>query len=400
MLAELGAQHGPRAGAGVFAQRLPVGLVGSEDVLVPAAVEHQSAVVERDPGDPGGQRGLPDAGLPADQGEYPVPGAGPLPAFPQGPQLGHPADEGGVRHAGQPAEVGAGGMLAVAVAVAVGVVIGVSAGGRLVAHPGRGGRVGGSQRREGVLQAGYGQLPDPLGLVEVLQPVLAEVAHVEAVGQGVLDERVGDLRQQDLPAVPGGAQPGRPVYPEPDEPAGPRGRLGGVEAHPDADPGAGRPLVRRQRALGGDRRRHGILGGTERDEERIALGVDLPAVVGGEGLPLQALAGGQDVAVAFPVPAYQPGRALDVGEQQRHRARGGRFARQRIGQHVLVDEGAGGDQAYPRSRFHGGLVRTARLVGSPGGVGDGHIAPLGSPGSPTRRRSHDHDGFGPLDTHG
>ena len=57
-----------------------------------------------------------------------------------------------------------------------------------------------------------------LGLVDVLQPALAEVVASYAVGEGRPDERRRRRRQQHLATVAGGADPGRsttsiPTYP-------------------------------------------------------------------------------------------------------------------------------------------------------------------------------------------
>ena len=54
----------------------------------------------------------------------------------------------------------------------------------------------------------------------------------------------------------------------------------------------------------------------ERDEERIALRVDLVAAVGVERLPEQALMVAEHRAVVVPQPLHQPRRSLDVREQE------------------------------------------------------------------------------------
>jgi hypothetical protein len=54
----------------------------------------------------------------------------------------------------------------------------------------------------------------------------------------------------------------------------------------------------------------------ERDEERIALRVDLVAAVGVERLPEQALMVAEDCAVVITQPLHQPRRSLDVREKE------------------------------------------------------------------------------------
>ena len=56
-------------------------------------------------------------------------------------------------------------------------------------------------------------------------------------------------------------------------------RLAGVQSHPHADLRAARPLVRAERALGFDRGVGRVLRAREREEEGVALRVDLGAAV-------------------------------------------------------------------------------------------------------------------------
>ena len=77
----------------------------------------------------------------------------------------------------------------------------------------------------------------------------------------------------------------------------------------------------RQRGLrlarGGDGSRRGRKG----DEEGVALGVDLDAAVGGEGVAQEAAVLGQRIGVALGAEGVeQLRRALDVGEQEGDRA--------------------------------------------------------------------------------
>ena len=107
------------------------------------------------------------------------------------------------------------------------------------------------------------ELEETLGRAQVLQPVQAEIAHI---GAGEVGRR---LRQQHLPAVPSGGDPRRPVHVEPDVAlVGPE-RLPRVQSHPHPH----RPAGKRALRVGGGRHRIGRT--RERDEERIALRVDL-----------------------------------------------------------------------------------------------------------------------------
>ena len=88
-------------------------------------------------------------------------------------------------------------------------------------------------------------------------------------------------------------------------------RRTGVQAHAHRDR-PGRELL--VRLLRGRRR---SLGGRERDEERVALGVDLDAAVSGERIAQHAAVLGERLGVRVrPERVQQPRRALDVGEEE------------------------------------------------------------------------------------
>ena len=86
--------------------------------------------------------------------------------------------------------------------------------------------------------------------------------------------------------------------------------LAGVHADPHADVAVGQRSL--CRCGSGDR----IMRATERDEERIALGVDLDAVVLGEGVTEHVPVRGEHVAVPVAEAAGELGRPFDVGEEE------------------------------------------------------------------------------------
>ena len=75
-------------------------------------------------------------------------------------------------------------------------------------HAGCGGRRR-TQRRKARGQTGHDELVEALRPFEILQPVLAEVAQLEALEPIAADERRRRLREHDLSAVCGGADPRR-----------------------------------------------------------------------------------------------------------------------------------------------------------------------------------------------
>ena len=127
-----------------------------------------------------------------------------------------------------------------------------------------------AERREVVVA----ELEQPLGLGEVAEPVLAEVAH------GVRgDPRARRLREDDLAAVRDGRDAGAAVDVEAHVALLRRRRRPRVQAH------AHRERAAAQRVLRLRRRRGRVPGAPERDEERVALRVDLDAAVRGERVP-------------------------------------------------------------------------------------------------------------------
>ncbi len=179
----------------------------------------------------------------------------------------------------------------------------------------------GAERREVVPEALDHELVEALGLVDVLQPLLAQVAERRVGRQLVPDERGGGRGEEHLATVRGGGDPRALVEAEAVIALVADLGLAGVEAHADAALGALGPVVRGERALRVGGRGDGVAGAGEGVEERVALRVHLAAAVRREGLAEEAAVVGEQVAVARAELLQQARRALDVGEQHRHRAR-------------------------------------------------------------------------------
>ena len=163
------------------------------------------------------------------------------------------------------------------------------------------------QRREGAVS----ELEERHRLGDVLEPVLAEV------GQLVLDELGGRLREDDLAAVARGGDARSEVDVVADVALVGEQRRAGVQADAHADRARlSASVIARGR---GDRpRRRG-----EGEEERVALRVHLDAAVGGEGLAEHATVLGERLRVRLrPELVQQLRRALDVREEERDRAGG------------------------------------------------------------------------------
>ena len=87
-----------------------------------------------------------------------------------------------------------------------------------------------------------------------------------------------------------------------------------VNAHAHAHLGAGGKVGRRELALGGNGEPERVQWFTEDHEERVALGLDLRAVVGSDVAAQDGVVMRQDVRVLGAERRQQPSRALDVGE--------------------------------------------------------------------------------------
>ena len=139
--------------------------------------------------------------------------------------------------------------------------------------------------------------------------------------QSGADQVVGRRRDERLAAVrragdPDGQDDVQAVVDRLREP-----RLAGMNADADADGGALRPLRRLpEPLLHVHRPAYGIARAAEREEERIALGVDLLAPVLFEGGTHETMMLFQELPVAVSELVYEPRRSLDVREQEGDRA--------------------------------------------------------------------------------
>jgi hypothetical protein len=153
------------------------------------------------------------------------------------------------------------------------------------------------------------ELEQALCADQILQAVLAEVADRSVC----LKEAAGRLGDDDLAAVRGGCNARRPVDVHADVALLGHERLAGVDAHPDLN----RPCFERllRLACGGD----GVGRTRERDEERVALGVDLDPVVSSEGLTDHASVLSNEIGVSRSVIPNKARRPFDVCEEERDR---------------------------------------------------------------------------------
>ena len=174
----------------------------------------------------------------------------------------------------------------------------------------------GARRGEFARQAFRAQLIETLGTVDVLQPELAEVGDPDVLREVVLDERPRRSGHQHLATVRRGRDPRRPVDADSHVPVAADGRLARVQAHPDEHRLTVRPGLCGERALRGHRRCGRCRRARERREDRVALRVHDLATLPLDDVAQDPLVLGEDVPVAVAEPLQQPGRSLDVREQE------------------------------------------------------------------------------------
>jgi len=165
-------------------------------------------------------------------------------------------------------------------------------------------------------------LEELLGTVQVPEAVRAEVTQAHPLGGIVLHQVMRGLREENLSAVRGRADPGCTVDVDPDIPPGRVHRLSGVEPHAHAHRNTARPSLDDDRPLRVNRSSHRIARASERDEERISLGVDLVAGPRLDSRADQSLVFCEEVCVPVAEGLQEARGALDVGQQERHRPHG------------------------------------------------------------------------------
>jgi hypothetical protein len=146
--------------------------------------------------------------------------------------------------------------------------------------------------------------------------VVTEIEDMNVVRQIVLDELACRVRQQNLAAVAGGANACAPVDAHPDVSLTPDERLACVDPHPHADGDAVGPGLRSERTLRCHRRAHPVTRPRERDEECVALRVDLVTAELFNRRAKQPGVCGKNLVVPVPELLQQSRRPFDVTEEK------------------------------------------------------------------------------------
>ncbi len=143
------------------------------------------------------------------------------------------------------------------------------------------------QWRELLLQTGDHQLVKTFRRLNVLEPVPAQVTQGHTGGQPRFRQVPRRVRQHHLAAVRSRRDPGGPVHVQPEVTVLVADRLTRVQAHPDPDPDAIRPVVGGKSALPGHAGADRVAGRLEYDEKAVTLGPQIPAAATVEGVAQQ-----------------------------------------------------------------------------------------------------------------
>jgi hypothetical protein len=144
------------------------------------------------------------------------------------------------------------------------------------------------------------ELEDLFGPAEVLHPVETKIPEKGAYGHRVADQGSRRGRDHDLTPVGDCRNPSSTVNVETDKANCCLRRLAGVDAHADANRFASCPWVRNECLLNLDRRGHAGARRRERREQRVALGVNLLAVVCYEAGPDEPMMNRENLRVDIP----------------------------------------------------------------------------------------------------
>src|SRR5205085_1149686 len=140
----------------------------------------------------------------------------------------------------------------------------------------------------------------------------------------VPEQRARRLRDEYLPAVAGGGDARSSHHVDPEVALVAEARFAGMEPHAHADGRAARPRMVAQPALRVDRRADRVARAWEREEERVALRVDLGPAVRRERLAHDPPVLPRDLGVVVAELLQQLRRAFDVGEGERDGSAGER----------------------------------------------------------------------------
>jgi hypothetical protein len=175
-------------------------------------------------------------------------------------------------------------------------------------------------RRKRGLQPRDHELPQSFRAIQVPEPMLPEVTQLDAFRQAILDQHPGRIGEEHLPAMADAGDAAGPMHMEADISVRADAGLAGVETHADPHRDVGRPWLGGEPALRGRGGGHRPGSGGEGDEERVPLGADLHAVLGGEGRPQDLLVASEDGRPAVALLLEETGRPFDIGEEERDRS--------------------------------------------------------------------------------
>ena len=182
-------------------------------------------------------------------------------------------------------------------------------------------RIERAQRREAGIEPVDREIVQMFGAIEIFETVDAEVAERHALRERIRQERPRRFGDHDLTTVARGSDACCTVDVDPDVVVATQDPVAAVHAHPDADLVAVGPGVGREPSLRRHRRPDRSARGREHREERVALRADLHAASQGDRVPHDRGMLVLQWRVCLAEPSEESRRSLDIGEEERHRAR-------------------------------------------------------------------------------
>ncbi len=180
-----------------------------------------------------------------------------------------------------------------------------------------------AQRRELVAEIGMYELPDPLGPAEILQPMQPKITELGPFGQRINHQIACGVGDERLPTVPNRPHARAPDDRRAEVVAGvAQADLARVERHAHTHLPTGGPRFLRERALNVERRGHRIRRPREGANHAVAFTLldRAHASVQRHGGFEQLVVTGYRVRRLVGTRLPELRRALDVGEQERHRS--------------------------------------------------------------------------------
>ena len=155
-----------------------------------------------------------------------------------------------------------------------------------------------------------------LGPLQVLERVLTEIDDLRAPGQVGREQCARRLGDEHLAAVGSASDPRPADDVEPEVALFPEGGFAGMQTHSNLDLGFSRPALGAEPQLSCEGATHAVTCPRKREEQGVALSVDFGSSGIGRRLTNDTAMLRNELPVTIAELLKQPGRALDVAEEE------------------------------------------------------------------------------------